>query len=465
MLWVLLIKGFIVIKQLSLLSIALGLTVFSLDSTADNQIEQNTAAIKALEQQAKTASDDIQFHGYLRAGFTTNKNGSSADNSPIKVPHSDGFYRLGGSESNYTAWNLSKGFTSDSGAWARAYIGYVYEDRDARRWAFDSQGDANFMDKAYVEMGNIDIAPEAIFWGGRVHYGYDIHMLDLKIYEIRSPGVGVKKLDVGAGKLDLFVVAHEADNDIEYTSSDGTNIEYSDGAIPEIITVGGEYKIDNWWFTASIQSNSTPVTFQVTDTFDTKHTSAAAETGFSVMAHYTQKNFFGLVEGRTRYAVQYAQGTSAAVLGRIGDTNLSNQDGQNYRFSIDALAKFENWELNTVFLAQHKKDQLFDGHENTWYSIGARPAYYVTENFAMQFEVGYNWSDYSNGIEEVSGGLATFTIAPTLKLKPMMSVRPEIRLFATFAKTNGDYNVGNIGGYNTDDDNAFTFGAQVEAWF
>ncbi|MGL4616264.1 MAG: carbohydrate porin, partial [Shewanella sp.] len=104
-------------------------------------------------------------------------------------------------------------------------------------------------------------------------------------------------------------------------------------------------------------------------------------------------------------------------------------------------------------------------HENTWYSVGARPAYYVTENFAMQFEIGYNWSDFFNGEQSTSGGLATLTIAPTLKLKPMMSARPEIRLFATFAKATGDYNVGNIGGYNDQQYNAFVFGAQVETWF
>ncbi|MGL4476091.1 MAG: carbohydrate porin [Shewanella sp.] len=451
-------------KQLSLLSIAIGLA-FSSACVSANQIEKNAADIAALQQQLNTVADDIQFHGYMRAGFAVNENGSSAGNAPIKAAHTDGFYRLGGSESNYAAWNLSKGFTSESGAWARAYIGYVYEDRDARRWPFDGQGEANFMEKAYVEMGNLDFAPEAIFWGGRVNFSRDIHMLDLKLYEIRSPGVGVRGLNLGEGKFDAFVVAHEADNDTKYTTSDGTTIQYQDGARPEILTLGTEYTIGNWWLTASVQSNSTPVTFQVTDTFGTKHKSTAAETGVSAMIHYTQPSFFGLGEGQTKYAVQYAQGTSAAMLGRIGDTNLSNKDGQNYRASIDGRIQFENWEVNTVVLAQHKQDQLFDGHENTWYSVGARPAYYVTENFAMQFEAGYNWSDFSNGVQSTSGGLATFTIAPTLKLKSMMSARPEIRLFATFAKATGDYNVGNIGGYNDQQHDAFIFGAQVETWF
>ena len=430
---------------------------------------QNNAEIEQLKRDLETQKDEaVQWHGYFRAGFTSNDSGSASNNTTIKAPNAGAFYRLGGGESNYAAWNLSRKFNVESGAWAKAYFGLVYEDRDARRWVYDTSDKTVFMDKAYVEMGNLDFAPDATFWAGRVNWGSDIHILDRKYYEVRSPGIGVKGLDAGDGKIDLFMMAHDTDSDTEYTDENGTTVSYDDGARPRTHTIGLEYKKGNWWIATSVQSNSNDEAYQVSKTIDGNaetYDAKAASFGAHIMLNYKQNDFFGMTDGSTRYVAQYGTGVSAAFLGRNGDTNQSNEDGQNYRFFIDGLTKVGDWDINTVALIQQKNDVDFDGSKNTWWTIGARPSYYVTENFAMQFEAGYNWSSYESDTQEEEGGLATFTIAPTLKLKSSFFNRPELRLYATYAKYTGDYTASSLDGFDSDDDSAFTFGAQAEIWF
>lgn len=455
----------------SIISVVVSATLFSYSSLsiADDLSEKNASAIEQLQQDLATQKDEaVQWHGYFRGGFTSNESGSGTGNTTIKAPNSGGFYRLGGGESNYAAWNLSRKFNTESGAWAKAYFGLVYEDRDARRWVFDTDKKTIFMDKAYVEMGSLDIAPEATFWAGRVNWGKDVHILDRKYYEVRSPGVGVKGLDMADAKVDLFVLSHDTDSDNEYTDENGSTVTYSDGARPRTHTFGLEYKKNNLWVAASVQSNSNGEAYQVKKTIDGNeetYDAEAASFGSHIMVNYKQNSFFGLTDGSTRYVAQYANGVSAAFLGRSGDTNQSNKDGQNYRLFIDSMAKVGNWDINTVAAFQQKDDVDFDGSKNTWWTVGARPSYYVTENFAMQFEAGYNWSSYESDTQKEEGGLATFTIAPTLKLKSSFFSRPEIRVYATYAKYTGDYTASSLDGYDTGDDDAFTFGAQAEIWF
>lgn len=446
------------------LTVSLAFVTFS--AIADSQLDKNTADINTLKEELiKQKDESLQFNGYLRSGFTTNENGSASGNTTIQADNAGGFFRLGGGESNYAAWNLNKKINVDNGAWAKLYFGQVYEDRDARRWVYDTSDKTIFMDKAYVELGGLDFLPDTTFWAGRVNFGWDIHILDRKFYEIRSPGIGMKELPIGNGTFDIFVVSNDTDDDTSYTSEDGTIVEYSDGARPRTNTLGTEYKIGPWWIAASVQMNSNDEEFQVTDTFGAEHVNKPATKGAHLMVHYTQPGFFGVGEGKTKYIAQYATGTSAAFLGRAGDTNQSNDSGQNYRLFIDALTTLGKWDVNVIMGAQQKNDVDFDGSENTWLVIGGRSSYYVTENFAMQFETGYNWSKYGNDNEQESGGLATFTIAPTLKLKSKFVSRPEIRTYINYARFTGDYNAGNLDGYTVNDKDTLTFGAQAEVWF
>jgi maltoporin len=462
------------------LAIATALMISAPVAFADTLSEQNAAEIAELKQllQQQTNKQEklearndkestVDFNGYMRGGFSSNGGGTSSGDTKLAAPHAPGFYRLGAGETNYAAWNLNKKFTVESGAWAKVYTGLVYEDTDARRWVYNNKDKTVFLDKIYAEMGGLDFAPDLTFWAGRVNFGWDIHILDRKYYEIRSTGAGFKGMKVGDGELNMYLLSNNTDDDDKYTDSSNNEITYDGNSRPNTHTIGGDYKIGNWWIAASAQTNSNDGTFLIEDkTFvTTSYTGDSATTGAHLMVQYTQQDYFGFAKGRTKYVGQYATGLNAAVLGRNGDTGQPNEDAQSYRFFFDGLAQLDRLDINTVAVVQKDIDVSYDGQEKTWISIGGRASYYVTDNFAMQFEVGHDWTEYKNDNDRELGSMTKLTIAPTLKLKSAFFSRPELRLFATYATFSGDYTAEGIDGYDSDDENVFIFGAQAEMWF
>ncbi|MBM7036069.1 carbohydrate porin [Vibrio ulleungensis] len=458
----------------SLLAVACNMALCPIafaDVATENTKELNTdeviQEIMDLRSELERQKDEsVQFNGYMRAGFATNEHGSAGNDSRMQVPNSRGFFRLGAAENNYTAWNVNKKINTDNGAWARVFLGMAYEDREARRWVYDTQGDAAFMDKMYAEMGNLDFAPDATFWAGRVNYGWDIHILDQKYYEIRSPGMGMKNQPLGNGTVDMYLISHDTAPDSEFDDADGNSITYPNDAKPRTHTFGMEYKEGPWWFAGSLQSNSNGTEYRLKDRLDGVHTVKPAQNGADLMVNYAGSSFLGLGEGSTRIVGQVGTGTAAAILGRHGDTGQSNEGGLAYRGIVDGVWDLGRWQVNTVLVGQVDEDVMFDGHKQQELSVGARPMYQVTDNFVMQFEVGHVATSFENQSDKESGGLTTLTVAPTIKLNAnSFFSRPEIRTYATYANYSGDYNAGGLEGYSGDDQDAWMFGVQLEAWF
>lgn len=411
----------------------------------------------------------LEWHGYTRAGFTSNNAGSAANNTVFKAPNAEAFYRLGGGESTYSNWSLSQGLTDESGAWARVEFGLVYEDRETRSWVFETQQKTVFMDRSFVEMGNLDFAPAAHFWAGRINYGKDIHILDKKFWEVRATGVGIKKYPISASSHgSLFLVAHDSDGDKQYTGLDGNSISYPDQARPRAHTLGIEYEKNSWWFAASLQNNSNNLPYlfsrKIDDITITEQAQAAA-VGWQLMLRYKHRGALIGNKGSARIIIQYASGSSAAILGRNGDTNQPNEGGQNYRVIFENMNQFSGWDVNSVALVQRKDDVDFNGSQQNWWTLGFRPVQYLSKHLAMQYEIGYSSSDYGHSSLSEKGSLTTVTIAPSLKFGQRFYSRPEIRLYTTLAHYQGDYSAAVIDGYDKSEEYAFSWGVQTEVWF
>lgn len=68
---------------------------------------------------------------------------------------------------------------------------------------------------------------------------------------------------------------------------------------------------------------------------------------------------------------------------------------------------------------------------------GIRPYHQITRNFAMQYELGYEYLDDKNykGVNgKGKGGLTKVTVAPTLTFDSGFWARPQLRFFVTYAK-------------------------------
>ena len=100
----------------------------------------------------------------------------------------------------------------------------------------------------------------------------------------------------------------------------------------------------------------------------------------------------------------------------------------------------------------------------------------------MQYEVGYEYLDDDNfkGVEgsKGKGGMTKATIAPTLTFDSGFWSRPQLRLFATYAKwdrdvadaIDGNYDWGtgtlSAGAYSrSGKTSTWNFGVQGEVWF
>jgi maltoporin len=116
------------------------------------------------------------------------------------------------------------------------------------------------------------------------------------------------------------------------------------------------------------------------------------------------------------------------------------------------------------------------------YGVGLRPVVWITDNFAIQGQAGFNYVDNVRGYSGSnafghSGEFGIFTIAPTIKPKGGYFTRPEIRVFATYSiwssslkgTTTPTGEGGNTSGsnppYNGNTNQGWLIGSQLEIWF
>jgi len=106
-------------------------------------------------------------------------------------------------------------------------------------------------------------------------------------------------------------------------------------------------------------------------------------------------------------------------------------------------------------------------------SVGIRPVYWIADNIAIQGVAGYSYIDNErkdSGTNAFggSGGMTQLTIAPTIKPKGGFFTRPEIRLFATWARWSSQLTGTTVNGNNppyNHTDQGWLLGSQMEIWF
>src|SRR5262249_10755221 len=106
-------------------------------------------------------------------------------------------------------------------------------------------------------------------------------------------------------------------------------------------------------------------------------------------------------------------------------------------------------------------------------TVGIRPVVWITDTIAIQGAAAWNYN--SNVRSQTgdafgrNGNYGILTIAPTIKPKGGFFTRPEIRLFATWARWSDSLRGSSIGGsvpYTQRNVNqGWLFGSQMEIWF
>lgn len=414
----------------------------------------------------------VDFHGYTRAGVGSSKSGGQ------QCFELDGAkkFRLGNECDNYSEMAFgTKLYKDDKGAWfnynlrfATKYYGTQdYEGTIPDGKSNDPKGNAfNIANREnYVEGGGFfgdGAFSGAKVWMGKRFYGrHDVHIDDNYYWDASGNGFGIEGINTGFGKLSYAFLQNSSFED-DWSSKTKAKVTRHDFRLSDI----GLWQDGKLELGLSINSGSRN---------ENLDTSAVKKTGFVFTAELAQNNLLG---GFNKVTLQYGKGygapfrwTSAGAYTRprgedshVADwTNFRLMDQFQFQFTPDAS-------LAGVLIydrASKGSDAAPDwtGNNQTELSAGMRFKYAFSDYVALNTELGYN-SLKSLAPDSKRRALTKFTIAPTLSAGRSFWARPEMRLFATYAKWNKAAGaVGTGGAFGADATHGFSYGAQVEAWW
>jgi len=390
--------------------------------------------VVALEKQMAVTNIGFNYNGYARMGYMMSGRGG-AQSSSFQQDGAWSKYRLGNETDHFIENTLSKKWTGDNGAWAKATFLFAHQDNSNGGTWLNSE-DSNFVwRQAYAEAGGMDFAPNLTFWAGRRYYNRrDIHITDFYWRDMSGVGAGVQGIDAGIGKLAVaFLGASDGSNDVDLGAKSQQTLDFT---LSGIEVPGGTLELDlapSW--SKSVEGEDD-------------------QDGFILGGVYDRTDFFGLKDGASTVALYYGSGLGGNL--STGAT-WADEDRELTRFVAYGVANLtDNLDLMPVLTYQVVDDGT-SADDTKWLSLGGRLVQYVTNNFAMQYEYGMD-KVTDNGI------MHKLTVAPTIKWNSSFWARPELRFFGTYATWDKD-EVSGRGGYANDEDSGFTYGVQTELWW
>jgi len=417
---------------------------------------------------------DFALHGYLRSGILANSDGNRVDSVGL-MP--DGKWRLGNEEDTKIELIPTVTLKSDSGAVARIQANLTHQTKCTADWnCTDDDGKETQFREGFAELTNLDFAPDMTFWAGKRYSSSNLssHQFDWEYIQYNGTGGGFDNLDLGFARFDAGVYAFSTTDEAK-----AYPVDLGDQGYPDAYSL-------NLWF-KKIGGTGLDVELIGHHMNRNENHPTSAEKGYGVTALYNFDSFYGLTNGYSRIAFQYGKGLAAAdSLGKNGWGWANLEDTQSWRVVLDSMANLGDVEVSTFAFYQKDKNYRWwtnddDGWGRSMWVAGIRPYHQITKNFAMQYEVGYEYLDDKNymGVNgKGKGGLTKVTIAPTLTFDSGFWSRPQLRFFATYAKwdkgvsdamdRNYDWSTGTLspGGYSrSGDTDTLNFGVQAEVWF
>lgn len=353
-----------------------------------------TVALACLGMGIASTASAVQLNddGYYASGYfrwgTLNDSKGNAQWGPT-------WKRYTGSLSNEdNSWELTLGrhMAGYNGQWANVQatlkgdMGTNYKQswnadggwlwNTAQNW-----GDKNlYLDGAVVELGGFDDSSDASIWagkGGVAKDNYD-YLTDIFYTDYSGVGGGIRNL------FDQFDIAY-LQNVVEWDwNSDPVAQAQQQSTIHSLY---GRYTYNDWKFDALYNFNSK----QLIKTTPT--TIGNAKQGFELTASYNMDSYFGLANGQSTVAVQWAQGLSSAWLSQNMIAPWKTKRDQSFRALAFGQTKVGNTTvLNQVWLTQDRVGDVSN---------------YDTQNFLRGSAVVraiYPLNNFMSAIGEVGGG-------------------------------------------------------------
>ncbi|WP_257265986.1 maltoporin LamB [Endozoicomonas sp. ONNA2] len=337
------------------------------------------------------------------------------------------------------------------------------------------QGDYETTEPAVREMNMkatglfSDTLPGSMLWVGKRFYNrHDIYMIDYYYWNLAGPGVGIENIDVGMGKLDIAWVRNQ--NGVKYDNWNGTS-SYNDQQITTNI-------LDIRWNEIPIMHNLSlelGLDYGVGSPPDNLP-EVALTNGDQVGKSYFDKNgwmltgelTWNVLGGYNKVTVQYATdamtGPGTGTAGMYMQTTDWFKGNKLWRImdhgAVSLMPKLDMMYLIGVTEVKYDTDTMYPnyGRKTTWTTAGVRPSWNWNDLTSTTIELGYdqvknahasfNYNSTQYNSDLFKSKLWKFTIAQQFHPQFGNWVRPQIRIFATYA----DWNASKLAGAGTPPD-------------
>ncbi len=400
-----------------------------------NKICLTAAAVSAALMSAATYAEDVDFHGYMRAGV-----GISGENGAPVAYEKNKVGRLGNENDVYGELGLGKEVYNENGKsfYVDSMLAVATDgSNDWEGLGVNDDGSDNIALRQFNVQAKGFIAgdADATLWAGKRYYQrHDIHISDFYYWDTSGAGAGIEKLSFGPGKVS-FAIIRDDSGEVNVNNID---LRYS------------EIKL------ARDLSLELGLNYGLVNETDAQKAAETFNDGAMFTGELTIGNFFGGFNKSTVQAGSNGYGEQMAGLGAGHYFNAtSNDDALGYRLiNWGVIAPSTSWEIGHQLIFAKTSFDSKDDH--TILSAVVRPEYKWNNNMKTIIEAGY-YDEDDSGVDKSGSKL---TLAQAFTAGPGFWARPELRFYASYLS---DYD--NDNAFGSGNDTEYNIGAQVEAWW
>ncbi len=418
------------------------------------------AAVVAASVSAPALADytpNAYFNGYMRAGVGVDKNGKFNGNDGIAQKVG----RLGNESNLYGEIGIGADVAKvDNTVWTVNSMISVQESSTSSYTNLNGDNNNRIALRQFnVEVkGLFESDKDALVWvGKRYVQREDIHITDLRYYDISGEGAGIENVSLGSGKFAFSYVQHASD---KHTFDARYSFPIWDGAT---LQIGNAYSQ------------------MIRQTNDGSETSRQAN-GNMFSIEFTQ----GFNGGWNKTVLMWKTGNECGNLGTAYNYNDGNEyDFYNFGETTIAGDLHLFHQVDFSYIDFDHKSYEFDGGvaaedmKQKTYRVVLRPWYKLTKMTRIVTEFGAygEYKEYKDGTKKHDRiQKATLAYAITPDAGNFWS-RPEIRFFATWLhgtdnditysgiKHANDFDLEGRGTGYRDGTTDMQVGVQVEAWW
>jgi maltoporin len=419
---------------------------------ADDPLQAKLADM--IRKEMGAAPKLVEFHGYFRAGFSSNSKGGDAD--AFQAPGAYSKFRLGNEVETYGELELDNNWVNPdhNDTWFKtvAMLAIVAP----RNGTFDTPTVFGIRE-AFGQAGHlVPGQPEMSFWAGQRYYRRrDSHIIDFFYQDMSGYGAGFEDLKL-TDKIKLAVAYLGGSRELDpgEVNTSGRLLKSTlDVRLYDIPLGAGSLEL---WLIPTVGTQGS------------EGNASGNHSGMGGGVFYFRPLLGGFNELSAQYGYAGAANFSSGLeviapdgwMLRVVD-RATIQATANLSLTWSGVFQLDNKDGTSRNADTGARDRAAG---NLWVSAGARPVYNFSKYTGIAFDAGMDLVKPQTAHAKY-GELGTFAIAPLIRPGMDFWARPELRVFATFATWTKSIE-GHVGGDAFKNrTHGLTSGVQFESWW